>query len=111
MRKAIMAAGAVVSALASLGERMISSAEMVAYRAQSPERARPVKRKERTQASCVGVKAWVNPERQAKVNRLTNWQRSQWARAGYKDDRLDEFAALVRMAPESMAILMAVGRI
>lgn len=31
-----------------------------------------------------------------KVERLTNWQRTQWARAGYKPERLDEFAQLER---------------
>ena len=30
------------------------------------------------------------------VNRMTNWQRHQWAKAGYKPGRAAEFAALQR---------------
>jgi hypothetical protein len=32
------------------------------------------------------------------VNRMTNWQRTQWARAGYPKDRAAEFASLQRRA-------------
>lgn len=30
------------------------------------------------------------------ASRMTNWQRTQWARAGYPKDRVDEFLALER---------------
>ena len=36
----------------------------------------------------------VDP-RQAKVNRLTNWQRNQWARAGYPKD-VERFARMMK---------------
>ena len=38
----------------------------------------------------------VNAGEQRRINRLTNWQRNQWARAGYPKNRIDEFAAMER---------------
>ena len=33
---------------------------------------------------------------QALVNRMTNWQRNQWARAGYPADKVGDFATLTK---------------
>jgi acetyl-CoA carboxylase alpha subunit len=33
---------------------------------------------------------------QARVNKLTNWQRNQWARDGYRPDRLEYYIAKTR---------------
>ena len=30
------------------------------------------------------------------IHKMTNWQRNQWARAGYKKGRIEEFLALQR---------------
>lgn len=35
-------------------------------------------------------------ETQTKIQRMTNWQRTQWARAGYKPSRVAEFLAMER---------------
>lgn len=38
------------------------------------------------------------PEHAAHVDRMTNWQRCQWARAGYPKKRAEEFSSLRRPA-------------
>ena len=54
----------------------------------------------------------LSKERQAVINRMTNWQRTQWSRAGFpvEMDRLEHFAMLMRpikMTPLTAAILWA----
>lgn len=44
------------------------------------------------------ARAQTWPAWQADVQRLTNWQRNQWARAGYPRDRVGDFLLLQRRA-------------
>ena len=46
---------------------------------------------------------------QERINKMSNWQRTQWARAGYPKDRIDEFAALVRPHKINLVIAHMVG--
>lgn len=45
----------------------------------------------------------LNAEEQSRINKMSNWQRNQWARAGYPKDRIDEFVAMERRR-ESVAV-------
>ena len=40
----------------------------------------------------IGVLDALSTKDRAQVQRMTNWQRTQWARAGYPVQRVSEFA-------------------